>query len=123
MTGAAAIAGAEALALFAGGIYLLVTSVTGHPDGLTQAVTGGVTLLALGVIPLIAARGLLRRRSWSRGPAVVTQLMALPVAWTLLQADSTAIPAGIVLAALAVTGLVLLFHPSTTRALNIRPRA
>ncbi|WP_407703204.1 hypothetical protein [Streptomyces solincola] len=123
LTGAAAIAGAEALALFAGGIYLLVTSVTGHPDGLTQAVTGGVTLLALGVIPLIAARGLLRRRSWSRGPAVVTQLMALPVAWTLLQADSTAIPAGIVLAALAVTGLVLLFHPSTTRALNIRPRA
>ncbi|MCK8677360.1 hypothetical protein [Streptomyces lichenis] len=123
VTGAAAIAAAEALALFAGGVYVLVGSVTGHPDKMTQAVTGGVTLIVLGLIPLIAARGLLRRRSWSRGPAVITQLMALPVAWTLLQEDSAAIPAGILLGALAITGLVLLFHPTTTRALNIRPRA
>ncbi|RST18436.1 hypothetical protein E2C00_33420 [Streptomyces sp. WAC05374] len=123
VTAAAAVAGLEALALFAGGVYLLVTSLTGRPDDLTQAVTGGATLLALGLIPLIAARGLLRCRSWSRGPAIITQLMALPVAWTLLQADSAAIPGGIALAAAALTGLVLLVHPATTRALGIRPRA
>ena len=80
---------------------------------------GGVTLIALGTIPLIAARGLLRRRSWSRGPAIITQLMALPVAWTLLRAGAL-IPAGIVLAAVAVTGLVLLVNPATTQALGIR---
>ncbi|MFC8918993.1 hypothetical protein ACGF5F_01680 [Streptomyces sp. NPDC047821] len=123
VTAAAAVAGLEALALFAGGVYLLVTSLTGRPDDLTQAVTGGATLLALGLIPLIAARGLLLCRSWSRGPAIITQLMALPVAWTLLQADSAAIPGGIALAAAALTGLVLLVHPATTRALGIRPRA
>ncbi|QGV78643.1 hypothetical protein [Streptomyces ficellus] len=123
VTAAAAVAGLEALALIAGGVYLLVTSLTGRPDDLTQALTGGATLIALGVIPLLAARGLLRCRSWSRGPAIITQLMALPVAWTLLQASSAAIPAGIALAAAAVTGLVLLLHPATTQALGIRGRA
>ncbi|MEV3989201.1 hypothetical protein AB0J57_09835 [Streptomyces sp. NPDC049837] len=123
VTAAAAVAGLEALALFAGGAYLLVTSLTGRPDDLTQALTGGATLVALGLIPLIAARGLLLCRSWSRGPAIITQLMALPVAWTLLQADSAAIPGGIALAAAAVTALVLLVHPATTRALGIRGRA
>ncbi|MEU7279661.1 hypothetical protein AB0A69_12880 [Streptomyces sp. NPDC045431] len=123
VTAAAAVAGLEALALFAGGAYLLVTSLTGKPDGLTQALTGGVTLIALGLIPFFAARGLLHCRSWSRGPAIITQLMALPVAWTLLQADSAAIPGGIALAAAAVTGLVLLLHPETPRALGIRGRA
>ncbi|MCS0634347.1 hypothetical protein NX801_01415 [Streptomyces sp. LP05-1] len=123
LTGAAAVNGVEALALIVGGLYVLITSVTGRPDNLTQALTGGVTLIALGLIPLAAARGLLRRRSWSRGPAIITQLMALPVAWTLLQATSAAIPGGIALAALAVTGLVLLLHPATAEALGIRRRA
>ncbi|WP_336318854.1 hypothetical protein [Streptomyces lavendofoliae] len=123
LTAAAAVAGLEALALIAGGLYLLVTSLTGRPDDLTQAMTGGATLVALGLIPLLAARGLLRRRSWSRGPAIITQLMALPVAWTLLRASGAAVPAGIALAAAAVTGLVLLLHPATATALGVRGRA
>ncbi|MFF8830166.1 hypothetical protein [Streptomyces sp. NPDC015131] len=122
VTAAAAVTGLEALALLAGGVYVLVTSLTGRPDDLTQALTGGATLLALGLIPLVAARGLLRCRGWSRGPAIITHLMALPVAWTLLQASSAAIPAGIALAAAAVAGLVLLLHPVTTSALGIRGR-
>lgn len=120
VTAAAAVAGVEALALFAGGVYVLVSTLTGRPDDVTQALTGGVTLLALGLIPLVAARGLLRLRHWSRGPAIITQIMALPVAWTLLRATGSAIPAGIALAVVAVAGLVLLVHPATTQALGIR---
>lgn len=120
LTAAAAVAGVEALALLAGGLYMLVTTLTGHPDDLTSALMGGVTLVALGLIPFAAARGLLLRRSWSRGPAVITQILALPVAWQLLQANSVMIPAGIALAALAVTGLALLVSPATTEALDIR---
>ncbi|MEU4256790.1 hypothetical protein AB0B42_15710 [Streptomyces fradiae] len=119
VTAAAAVAGLQALALFAGGVYVLVNTLTGTPDGFTQALTGGATLIALGLIPLLAARGLLGCRSWSRGPAIITQLMALPVAYTLLTGVGAAIPAGIALAAAAVTGLVLLVHPTTTRALGI----
>lgn len=123
LTAAAGLCGLEALALFAGGLYMLVSGLTGAPESTSQAETGGVTLIALGVIPLLAARGLLLRRSWSRGPALITQIMALPVAWTLLRSSGALIPAGIVLAVVAVTSLALLLNPRTTEALGIRGRA
>ncbi|MFC9844983.1 hypothetical protein ACFWFF_28635 [Streptomyces sp. NPDC060223] len=120
LTAAAALTALEGLALAAGGVYLLVLGLMGDPDDRQQAVTGGVTLLVLALLPLLATRGLLLRRSWSRGPAVITQIMALPVAYNLLQADSVAIPAGIALAVVAVAALVLLVNPATTRALGIQ---
>ncbi|MEW2403088.1 hypothetical protein [Streptomyces sp. NPDC046862] len=120
LTAAAALAAAEGLALAVGGGAMLVLGLAGDPDDRQQAVTGGVTLIVLALLPLLAARGLFLRRGWSRGPAVITQIMALPVAYNLLQADSVAIPGGIVLAAVAVTALVLLVNPATTRALGIR---
>jgi hypothetical protein len=120
LTYAAALAGLEGLALVAGGAWMLVAGFTGEPDDRRSAVTGGVTLIVLALLPLLAARGLLGRRSWSRGPAVITQIMALPVAYNLLQADSMAIPAGIALAAVAIASLVLLVNPATTQALGIQ---
>ncbi|OUD03755.1 hypothetical protein [Streptomyces swartbergensis] len=120
LTYAALLSALEGLALVIGGVWMLVLGITGEPDDRQQAVTGGVTLVVLALLPLLAARGLLGRRSWSRGPAVITQLMALPVAYNLLQADSMAIPAGIALAVVAVAALVLLVNPETTRALGIR---
>ncbi|MFJ4980883.1 hypothetical protein ACIP6X_37185 [Streptomyces coeruleorubidus] len=120
LTYAALLAALEGLALVVGGVWMLVLALTGEPDNRQQAVTGGVTLVVLALLPLLAARGLLGRRSWSRGPAVITQLMALPVAYNLLQADSMAIPGGIALAVVAVAALVLLVNPETTRALGIR---
>ncbi|MEU9359316.1 hypothetical protein AB0D35_14600 [Streptomyces sp. NPDC048301] len=116
----AALNALEGAALAVGGIYMLAVGIFGSPDDIQQAEMGGLTLVALGLIPLFAARGLLRRRSWSRGPALITQLMALPVAWTLLRAQGALIPAGIVLAAVAVTALVLVLNPATTQALGIR---
>ncbi|WP_149829365.1 hypothetical protein [Streptomyces tailanensis] len=120
LTAAAALAALEGVALLVGGGAMLVLGLTGDSGDLSTGVTGGVTLIALALLPLIAARGLLLRRGWSRGPAVITQIMALPVAYSLLQADSVAIPAGIVLAVVAVTALVLLINPATTRALGIQ---
>ncbi|KUM88538.1 MULTISPECIES: hypothetical protein [Streptomyces] len=120
LTYAAALAALEGLALVVGGVGMLVEGLAGDPDDRQSAVTGGVTLIVLALLPLLAARGLLGRRSWSRGPAVITQIMALPVAYNLLQADSVAIPAGIVLAVVAVVALILLINPATTQALGIR---
>ncbi|GAA2202708.1 hypothetical protein [Streptomyces bangladeshensis] len=120
LTYAAALAALEGGALAAGGLWVLVRGLTGAPDDRQQAVTLGITLLVLALLPLLAARGLLLRRSWSRGPAVITQVMALPVAYNLLQADSMAIPAGIALAVVAVAALVLLVNGETTRALGIK---
>jgi hypothetical protein len=120
LTAAAALAALEGLALVAGGVYMLFLGGTGDGGDRQQSVTGGITLIVLALLPLLAARGLLLRRSWSRGPAVITQIMALPVAYSLLQADSIAIPAGIALAAIAIAALVLLVNSATTRALGIR---
>ena len=120
LTYAAALAGLEGLALVVGGVWMLVEGLAGDPDDRQSAVTGGITLIVLALLPLLAARGLLGRRSWSRGPAVITQIMALPVAYNLLQADSVAIPAGIALAVVAAAALVLLINPATTEALGIR---
>ncbi|MFJ6724723.1 hypothetical protein ACIQPQ_07355 [Streptomyces sp. NPDC091281] len=120
LTYAAALVALEGLALLVGGVWILVLGFTGDPDDRQQAVTGGVTLAVLALLPLLAARGLLGLRGWSRGPAVITQLVALPVAYNLLQVDSAAIPAGIALAVVAVAALVLLVNGETTRALGIR---
>ncbi|UYQ64319.1 hypothetical protein [Streptomyces peucetius] len=123
LTAAAAVCAAEGLALVVGGVYMLVMGLLGRSDSASQAEMGGLTLMALGVIPLAAARGLVRRRGWSRGPAIITQLIALIPAWTLLRASGALIPLGVVLAAVAVTGLVLLVNPTTAEALGIRGRA
>jgi hypothetical protein len=117
---AAGLAALEGLALVGGGAWMLVAGLAGDPDDRQSAVTGGITLIVLALLPLFAARGLMGQRSWSRGPAVVTQIMALPVAYNLLQTDSIAIPAGIALAVVAVTALVLLINPVTTQVLGIR---
>ncbi|WP_445526377.1 hypothetical protein [Streptomyces cyslabdanicus] len=120
LTYAAALAALEGLVLVVGGIWMLVAALTGHEGDRWTGVTGGVTVLVLALLPLLAARGLLLCRGWSRGPAVITQIMALPVAYTLLRSDGAAIPAGIALAVVAVTALVLLVNPETTTALGIK---
>ncbi|WP_225101922.1 hypothetical protein [Streptomyces sp. CoH27] len=120
LTYAAVLAALEGIALVAGGLWMVVLSLSGDSSDRQQGVSLGITLVVLALLPLLAARGLLLRRGWSRGPAVITQLMALPVAYSLLQADSMAIPAGIALAVVAVAALVLLINPATTRALGIK---
>ncbi|MER7372087.1 hypothetical protein [Streptomyces lanatus] len=120
LTYAASLTALEGAALAVGGVWVLVMGLAGDPDDRQQAVTLGVTLVALALLPLLAARGLFARRSWSRGPSVITQILALPVAYSLLQADSIAIPAGIAIAAAAIATLVLLVNPATTEALGIR---
>ncbi|MEU6121500.1 hypothetical protein [Streptomyces sp. NPDC047123] len=119
VTAAAALVALEGLALVVGGVYMLAMGLAGSPDDPRQAETGGITLIVLALLPLLAARGLMKLRRWSRGPAIITQIMALPVAWQLLQADSAAIPAGIVLGIVAVVSLVLVINPATTEALGI----
>ncbi|OKK20654.1 hypothetical protein AMK16_09385 [Streptomyces sp. CB00455] len=122
LTAAAVLTALEGLALAGLGVYMLFVGIAGDPDSPQQAETGGVTLLALAALPLIAARGLRLGRRWSRGPALITQLMALPVAWTLYSTGGAVIAAAVALAAAAVAVVALLVNPTATVALGIGPR-
>ncbi|WP_340558108.1 hypothetical protein [Streptomyces sp. GSL17-111] len=117
---AAGLVALEGLAVLGVGIAMLVLPLTGdRTDGLLQAVTGAVTVLALAVLPLATARGLWLLRRWSRGPAVFTQLIALPVGWQMASASGLWVPAGLAVAATAAAGLVCLFHPRAAAALGV----
>lgn len=123
LTAAAALTALQGVALVISGVYLLVMGLLGKPDSPRQAEMAGLTVLALAVLPLAAARGLWLLRRWSRGPAMITQLMALPVAWTLYNAGGALIAAAVALALVAVATLGLLVNPTATEALGIGPRA
>jgi hypothetical protein len=116
LTAAATVAGLEGLAV-------VVWGITTCFSGGTDAVLGGLLVLVMAALPLGAAYGLLRARRWSRGPALIMQLISLPIAWTMLRGDGGYVAAGAVLGVLALAGLALLVHPATTDALGINRTA
>lgn len=120
LTAAAVLTALEGLALAGPGVADLYMGVAGGADPV-QALTGGVTLLVLASLPLVAARGLLLGRRWSRGPALITQLMSLPVAWMLWTAGGAMKAAAVALALAAVAVTALLVNPKATEALGIGP--
>ncbi|WP_199748198.1 hypothetical protein [Actinomadura sp. WAC 06369] len=109
---AAGLEAAEGAAAVVYGAYVGVETAIGEPVDPVSAI--GVTVLALagGIGMLACARGLLRADQWSRAPAVLTQLFALPVAWSLWQAEQYAI--GVPLGVAAILALVTLLSPPST---------
>jgi hypothetical protein len=69
-------------------------------------------MAGFGLLLLLIARGVFLGRKWSRGPAVATQLILLPLAWNFVGGQTTWV--AVVLAAVAITVLVGLLHPRST---------
>ncbi|MFD9306204.1 hypothetical protein ACFWCB_26720 [Streptomyces sp. NPDC060048] len=115
---AAALTALEGLALAGLGVYLLYVGIAGDADSPRQAETGGITLLLMAALPLVAAHGLRLGRRWSRGPTLITQLLALPVAWTLWSSGGAVAAAAAALAVAAVAVVGLLLNPTATEALG-----
>ena len=114
--------GAEGLVVAAFGVVSLAMLFTDQPDGMTQAVTLAVTVLALAALPLAAARGLWLRRRWSRGPSMIVQLIALPSGYQLAQNGGFWTAGGVLVALAGVAVLGCLVNPTATEALGIGPR-
>lgn len=119
---AAALTTVEGLIVAAFGVASLVMLVTDEPDGMVQAVTMAVTVLALSVLPLAAARGLWLMRRWSRGPSMFVQLIALPAGYQMAQNGGVWTAMGIAIALAGVVVLGCLVNPTATEALGIGPR-
>lgn len=81
----------------------------------TRPVVGagaGILLLGYGFLLLTVARGVLHGRRWSRAPALATQLIQLPVAWSFRAGDTWWF--GLLLGAVSATVIVCLLLPSST---------
>jgi hypothetical protein len=89
---------------------------------MSRAVVGiGVTVLmgGFGLVMLVVARGVFVGRRWSRGPAVATQLILLPLAWSFIGGRTTWV--AVVLAVMAIAVLVGLLHPRSTAVFTGSP--
>jgi uncharacterized membrane protein (DUF2068 family) len=106
---AAALLGLEGLAaLLFGGIALTQIRISRAEVGAGVA----IWMLGYGVLLLAIARGVFRGRRWSRAPAIATQLILLPIAFSFRGAPTTWV-AGVI-AVVAVGALVGLLHPRST---------
>ena len=106
---AAALLGLEGLvALVFGGIALSQIQISRAGVGVGVA----VWMLGYHILLLAIARGVLRGRRWSRAPAIATQLILLPIAFSF-RAEPTTWVAGAI-AVVAVGALVGVLHPRST---------
>lgn len=110
----------EATGLVTLGLVDLWKVLTGTPRSMSLAVGGALLAVGTGALVLLVARAVLRRRGWAYSPALVLQLLALPVGYSLAVQAGVWRYGGPVLL-LAVAGLGLLFAPPVRGAL-ITPR-
>jgi hypothetical protein len=118
LTAGAAIALAEGAALAAGGLYLIIegfVSKTHTGVGLTEF--GGIIVLLMGLLPLLAGRALLRLRRWGRSPAVMTDTLCLAVTYFGWQNGGAWPAVGLTFGVIGIAGIVLLLHPKSTEVL------
>ncbi|WP_091665624.1 hypothetical protein [Micromonospora auratinigra] len=107
---------AEAVAVGLVAAWLVWSDLTAPRVDLATAVL--LTAFAIGGAAALWALGggLARRRAGARAPAIVLQLMLLPIGWYMLQGGLKAI--GVLLMLLGVGVIALLVSPPTNRALG-----
>lgn len=99
-----------------------LTALLAYSDATAQVTTLrmalSVTGYALLMTVLLASVGvnLARHRAWARGPAIVLELLQVPIGYGMLTGGAAAIGAPVLLASLAGAGLLL--APATRLALG-----
>lgn len=109
------IVAAQGLVIFGLGGFLVWSALFGNPDSRVGAVLMGILCLIGGGGLLMCGSGLWRMRRWSRSPALVWQLLTIPVG--LYQLRGSLWVTGIPVIALAVIAALLLAVPRTAAAL------
>lgn len=107
-----------ALASAAMGVAVAISTVPTHP---VVGITTGLFLIAYGLGLGFVSRGLWHTRRWSRGPAIATQVLHLPVAYSFLGGHTQ--PIAIAIGAVALLVIGCLVSPAATRALTATERS
>jgi hypothetical protein len=108
---AAALLAVEGVALTVLGVVDGVATVVGTPDDRTSSLMLALFAVATGVLLLLLARAVDRLQHWARSPAIVLQLLALPVGTGLAQGRVWVVAVPVFLLAGAT-----LFHFATPQA-------
>ncbi len=112
---AASLAAVEGLLVMAYGV-LLAADI--HADRAAMGVTSALFFVLLGAVLVACAWSVVHVRTWARSPVVVTQVLALGLAWNFLGGSTTWV--SVVLAVVAVVVLAGLLHPASVEALTDR---
>jgi hypothetical protein len=108
---------AETVGLVGLVVYLVYADLVGGAQSLRGAVTVTVlSALTAGLFGSLAV-ALRRRRSWARGPAIVLQLLLVPIGYSLASAGLAW--AGLPVMALGLGGAAALIAPATREALIV----
>jgi hypothetical protein len=111
---------AEAALLFCAAIYLVIEIVVGAPGSFVSALALAICALLAGAGMTAVARAALAGRAWSRGAAVVWQVLQIAVAVSAFTGDGARPDIGIALLVPALAVLLLLFTRSVMAATNGR---
>lgn len=106
----------EAMGLFAVAGFFVVEVLVATPDDRTRALVAALLALVTAAAMAMVARGLGAGRRWARAPALVVNLLVLPVAVDLVRGGRWYV--GLPLVALALGVLALLFARGTDTALE-----
>jgi hypothetical protein len=90
------------------------TRVVSWRDAMIVTSFAALIAVLLGVLAL----ALTRRRAWARGPAVVLELMLLPIGWFMVSGGLAWL--GVPVFLLGLLGAGLLVTPATREALGVR---
>lgn len=108
---AGVLVGLQGMAGIGVGLTILVRAVAaGAPSGHLVAETG--FFLLLGGAVAVAGWGLIGGRRWARSPAIVTQLLLLPVVYSLLGPSQQLLLGGLALCYVVATFLLLISEPA-----------
>jgi hypothetical protein len=106
----------EAVALLALLAFLLYQDLTGAAETAQGAVA--VTLYTAIFVVILGglARALHRRRRWARGPAIVLQMLLIPIGYTMAVSGLPAL--GIPVMVIGLAGAGILLAPATREAVG-----
>ena len=81
----------EAIFLFGLGAYLLIRTLTSSVEELDAVIAEIVFLIIGGIGLFFAGRGFLEQRNYGRGPTVLANLIAIGVAYYMIDGDRLAL--------------------------------
>jgi hypothetical protein len=106
----------EAVVLLAVLVFLLYQDISGAAD--TAQGAAAVTLYTATFVVILGglAWALHRRRRWARGPAIVVQMLLIPIGYTMATSGLPAV--GVPVIVIGLVGAGTLLAPSTRQAVG-----